>query len=132
LVQRRQVVLNGIPDPVGASLLGLNIGCVRCHDHKYDPIPQRDYYRLQAFFAAIRPRDDLNLIPPDRRPEYDRRLQEWEEKTSAIRTELASMEDPVRQKIAKVSLDKCPKETQSAVSKPASQRTAMDWLLDWR
>lgn len=36
---------------VGGSMLGLTLGCVRCHDHKYDPLPQQDYYALAATFA---------------------------------------------------------------------------------
>lgn len=36
---------------IGGSMLGLTLGCVRCHEHKYDPIPHQDYYRLAATFA---------------------------------------------------------------------------------
>ncbi len=39
-------------DTTGAAFLGLTVGCARCHDHKYDPVSQRDYYALQATFAA--------------------------------------------------------------------------------
>ena len=39
-------------DTTGAAFLGLTLGCSRCHDHKYDPITQKDYFSLQAFFAA--------------------------------------------------------------------------------
>jgi len=42
-------------DTTGSAFLGLSFGCARCHDHKFDPIPQRDYYRMQAIFAASRP-----------------------------------------------------------------------------
>src|SRR5439155_15577934 len=49
---------------VGGSMLGLTVGCVRCHDHKYDPIPHRDYYRLMAVFAAA-------LMPAKSQPKED-------------------------------------------------------------
>jgi hypothetical protein len=49
---------------VGSALLGLSIGCARCHDHKYDPIPQRDYYRLlSTFTTTVRSEVELDLDP---------------------------------------------------------------------
>ncbi len=42
-------------DTTGAAFMGLTVACARCHTHKFDPISQRDYYRLQAFFAASQP-----------------------------------------------------------------------------
>ncbi|HVR74158.1 MAG TPA: DUF1553 domain-containing protein, partial [Planctomycetota bacterium] len=49
---------------VGTSMLGLSIGCARCHDHKFDPIPQADYYRLLATFTTtVRSEVDVNIDP---------------------------------------------------------------------
>jgi hypothetical protein len=44
--------LADMADTTGSAFLGLTIGCARCHDHKFDPITQKDYYRLQAIFAG--------------------------------------------------------------------------------
>jgi len=49
----RQNYLAEVTSATGSIFLGLTTGCARCHDHKYDPIPQKDFYRLQAFFNAI-------------------------------------------------------------------------------
>jgi hypothetical protein len=46
-------VLDGVVSTTAQAFLGMSIGCARCHDHKKDPIPQRDYYRLLAFFHNI-------------------------------------------------------------------------------
>ena len=57
-------ILNDITDVTGEVFLGLSMGCARCHDHKFDPILQKDYYRLQAFFTPLLPRDDLTMARP--------------------------------------------------------------------
>jgi len=49
----RQDSLDEIIVSTGASFLGLTIGCARCHDHKFDPITQKDYYSLQAVYAGV-------------------------------------------------------------------------------
>jgi hypothetical protein len=56
----RQLMLD---DMTASVFLGLTVACARCHDHKYDPISQRDYYRLQAHFGAIALRDYYSLTP---------------------------------------------------------------------
>ena len=53
--------LDGIISTTGQVLLGMTINCARCHDHKVDPIPQKDYYRLLAFFQDIVDPDGKNL-----------------------------------------------------------------------
>ncbi len=60
--ERRHIVLNELTSTVGGALLGLQVGCAQCHDHKYDPISQCDFYRLRAVFEpAIQVKKDKSL-----------------------------------------------------------------------
>ena len=70
LMQRRQEILNDVTDTVGAVFMGTTYGCARCHDHKYDPVLQKDYYKLQAFFAASRAKDDYVLVSAAEQKEH--------------------------------------------------------------
>ena len=53
----RNEVLTEMTNIVGAAFLGVTVGCARCHDHKFDPFRQSDYYRMQAHFAQTQPND---------------------------------------------------------------------------
>ncbi len=55
--QLRYERLTDMADTTGAAFLGLSLGCARCHDHKFDPVSQKDYYRMQAIFAGSEPRE---------------------------------------------------------------------------
>jgi hypothetical protein len=50
----RQLLLNDMTSAVATVFLGVTLGCAQCHDHKYDPITQKDFYRIQAFFVGVR------------------------------------------------------------------------------
>src|SRR6185503_16029006 len=53
-------------DVLGSAVLGLTMKCARCHSHKFDPIPQRDYYRLLAVFKGAL--DEYDWLKPEIRP----------------------------------------------------------------
>ncbi len=80
----RNEVLTERTDVIGAAFLGLTVGCARCHDHKLDPIPQRDYYRLQAYLAATH-EHDINLGTAAQRSE-------WEAKTKTLKSEISRLQ----------------------------------------
>src|SRR5260370_5592624 len=61
--------LDDMSRTIGTAMLGLTVGCARCHDHKYDPIPTADYYRLLSTFATtVRSDMDINLDPARFKP----------------------------------------------------------------
>lgn len=101
---RWQDTLNDTTDTVGAAFLGLTIGCARCHDHKYDKITARDYYRLQAFFTNTRfteTRLPGELDPPAqiaRREALQARLREKQTALDAVRAEKGDPEEADRKR----------------------------------
>jgi len=81
-------------DTTSTVFLGLTVACARCHDHKYDPISQRDYFSLYAFFnsTADKPLDDNALLPG---PVIEAPTPEQQEKLRDLNTELSRREAAV-------------------------------------
>jgi Protein of unknown function (DUF1553)/Protein of unknown function (DUF1549) len=132
LLQRRQEILDDVTDTVGAVFLGLTYGCARCHNHKFDPILQKDYYRLQAFFANMRADDEIALAPAHDVEQYRVRLAAWEEKTRGVRERLEAIEAPKRKELVDDFVTKYPAEIQTAIAKSPAGRTPIEWLMYYK
>jgi hypothetical protein len=131
-ILRRQEILNDITDTVGSVFLGLTFGCARCHDHKFDAILQKDYYRLQAFFANSRNEDRASLLSGEEAGDYQRRYAEWNSKTRDIRAQMEQILATVRHEKTLDSIGMFPKEAQEAVFAAPEKRTPMQWQMYYR
>ena len=129
LIQRRQEILLDITDTVGSVFLGLTYGCAKCHDHKFDPILQSDYYRLQAFFTNVSADNAIHLMSePDRR-RREQQQEQWEEATRAIRAEIDDLLGAKRRDAFDTQVNRRAPETQEAFRKSQSERTMYERLL---
>ncbi len=71
--EARQLMLDEITSTIGSVFLGLTMKCAQCHDHKYDPIPQKDFYRLQAFLLPVEVVDrPFQFTDPELRAKMER------------------------------------------------------------
>jgi hypothetical protein len=132
LQQRRQEILDDITDATASVFLGLTYGCARCHNHKFDPILQADYYRLQAFFANTAADDHIQMLTPEQLAEHRAKRAPWEEKTKDIRAEMAKLAEPSRQKAVQEYFDKYPPEIQAMILKPVAQRTPYEAQMAYK
>ena len=131
-ILRRQEILNDITDVTGSVFMGMTYGCARCHDHKFDPILQKDYYRLQAFFANIRNDDRSSLLSGQSAADYQQQRAEWENQTREIRAKMEEIIAKARIDKTKEGIGMFPKEAQDAIFTPPEQRTPMQWQMYYR
>ena len=119
-------ILNDITDTTGDVFMGLGFQCARCHDHKFDPILQKDYYRLQAFFAGIQWHDDLPIATARTREDHEKKASGWREQTAEVRAEIESLLAPYRDRAASNAVVKFPPAIQTILRKPESGRSPLE------
>lgn len=101
-VQAAQIRANTIDDMIvatGSAFLGLTVGCARCHDHKFDPIKQSDYYKLQSAFDGVR-QGSRSIATATQLEMRARHLQPLEKQRNEINAKLASLEKSFQDRVA--------------------------------
>lgn len=126
----REDQLEEMVSTVSQTFLGLTTNCARCHDHKFDPIPQKDYYRFKAAFAGVwqpvQDRESIDLLPdgralrtPEEQAAFDAQSASLRGRIEAIEADLSRLHRDARAKILEQRGVRWP----ATVPKPAAQWT---------
>jgi hypothetical protein len=118
----RQELLTEMVNGVGAAFLGLTFACTRCHDHKFDPLSAGDYYRLQAFFGTTK-YADVDFATQEERDARKKKSDEINAKATPLKQQIAALDAPVREKVAKQKREKLEQKYKDALDTPAEKRT---------
>ena len=110
--ETRMDELDDMVTTTSSVFLALTVGCARCHDHKYDPIPQKDYYRLQAIFFPFN-KTDRPLVSADEEAAFKAKNKEVDEQLRPFRQKIAAIEKPHRDKLLAEKVEFHVKLTQS-------------------
>jgi hypothetical protein len=113
---------------IGRGVLGLTLQCARCHDHKFDPITQRDYYRIQAsLFGYVEV--DHPLTSPEVAAAYEKKKAEVDARAGAVKDRLRELDRPYKDRLLPNKYKKFPVNVQQAIATPAEKRTPGQVLL---
>jgi hypothetical protein len=123
-VVRRQSELTEITGTVGSVFLGLTRACARCHDHKFDPLPTTDYYRLQAYFAGAE-LVEVPIAEPGETEAFEAARKAIAAKAGPLRAELARLEAPYRKALLEHKRATLSEAERAVLAIPETDRTPL-------
>jgi mono/diheme cytochrome c family protein len=128
---QRELMVNEMTDVTGELFLGLSFACARCHDHKFDPILQKDYYRLKSFFTGVQWREDVPLATPEQKAEHAAQMKAWEESSKEAREAYEAILQPDLDNSRRRATEMFPPEVKAMVAKPDDQRAPYEKLINY-
>jgi hypothetical protein len=119
----RQDQLDDLITTTSLTFMGLTVGCARCHDHKFDPIPQKDFYRIQAIFAPSRP-INYPLVGADVVVAHRAETQRIDGLQRPLKKAKEEIEAPYLKELVEEAVSRLPEYMQIAWQTPPEKRTA--------
>jgi hypothetical protein len=121
--ESRQEVLTEIATNVGQAFLGMTVNCARCHNHKFDPILQADFYSLQAVFAGAKGKD-VEIATPAEKSAYDTAKKAYDERIKPVHDALSALAKPYEEKLTAEKKAQLEPKLLEALNVPKDQRNA--------
>jgi hypothetical protein len=120
--ESRQEVLTEIATNVGQAFLGVTVNCARCHNHKFDPILQADFYRLQAVFAGAKGKE-VEIATPAEKAAWEAADKAYKERLAPVDNTLKALAKPYEDRIKEERKAKLDPKLLEALNTPKDQRT---------
>ncbi|MEM8735119.1 MAG: PSD1 and planctomycete cytochrome C domain-containing protein [Planctomycetota bacterium] len=117
-------IMNEMTDVVGDVFLGMSMACARCHDHKFDPILQDDYFKLRAYLEPISWRDDLVAATEEEKLDYEKKLAAWKTASESVQSKIDALLEPYYTRKWESTVDKFPLDIQACFHMPIAERTS--------
>jgi hypothetical protein len=112
-------------ETVSTSFLGLTVGCAKCHDHKFDPISNHDYYAMKALFDPLVVRR-VRLASEQDTIQYDKAYSDYERKKAAAQKQIDELIAPYKAKLFEHLMETLTPDVQAVFRKPEKQRNAAE------
>ncbi|NDD63410.1 MAG: DUF1549 domain-containing protein, partial [Acidobacteria bacterium] len=119
----RQDALDEVITSTSLAFMGMTVGCARCHDHKFDPIRQADFYRMQAVFSPAQPLD-YPVVPAEVVTAHKAEVARIDGLLKPVRTARRELEAPYARLLLEEEVAKLPDYMQQAWRTPEGERTA--------
>jgi mono/diheme cytochrome c family protein len=118
----RQDALDDLVSTTSLTFMGMTVGCARCHNHKFDPIPQKDYYRIQSVFFSTRGVEHP-LVPAHEVAAQKRETARVDDLIKPLRQAKKGIEAPYLKRLVDQEIAKLPEYLQLAYNTPPAKRT---------
>jgi hypothetical protein len=121
--ESRQEVLTEIATNVGQTFLGMTVNCARCHNHKFDPILQSDFYSLQSIFAGAKGKD-MEIATPEEKAAWQAADEAYKKRLAPITDALKALAKPFEQQLIEEHKTRLDPALLAALNTPKDERTA--------
>lgn len=117
-----QDIAIGAVETISSAFMGMTVGCAKCHDHRFDPILQTDYYAMKALFDPLVLRN-VSLATPQEIYDNSQALDAYRQKRQPLDEAIENLVAPYRQKLFNERVSVLPPDVQAIILKPERKRT---------